>query len=392
MATNGDAFGAHVAAIVDDYSGESNLERVTGTAPVKVVQGAADTFRAGFQIGSDIAEGDLQALGRDSWEALNTALGFADEAAGVIGGLVADPIGWLISNGVSFLLSWIEPLNELLELVTGDSEALDNAATAFNRLGADIEKLRVETEQLLSDGLSDWEGPAAAAAGKALAEFRDGMSGTAGATGQIAALLSVSSAVMTVVKDVISSIISDLVEWMIVTWLAALAASTVTLGGSVAGAEAATAAEAGMATSKGSRWVQRLQSIIDKLKGLIDKIKAFITRIPSKLVDGTLAENVGKDAARAIAGGEASVGKTIIDKMGGKLGKATIGALEDTVYAEFGNLEVGKGDHKFALPDVKGIIDRNTEIADEITETVDRRGATGEPGMSDEEIDRKLDF
>ncbi|MEU0515186.1 hypothetical protein [Amycolatopsis sp. NPDC006125] len=368
MPTSWEAISDQVEGIGEEYSAEANLERMAETDPGKVVQGAVDTFQAGFQIGSDLVSGDLDALVAHATEASSTALSFVDEAVSTIGGIVSDPLGWLISNGVSFLISWIEPLNEMLDLVTGDSEALDAGAAAFNRLGADIEKLRVETEQLLTEGLAGWEGPAAAAAGKALAEFRDGISGTAGATGEIATLMAVSSAVMSVIKDVITSIISDLVEWLIVTWLAALAASTFTLGGSVAAATASTAVEAGMATSKGSRWVQRLQSIIQKLKGLIDRIKAFIGKIPQKLVDGTLTENLGGDLAKAVASGGKSASEAIGERIGGQLKDTAVETLKD-------------------VPKEQG-----RDTVEDVVDAVERRGVAGDPDMDDAEISGKLDF
>ncbi|MDQ0377563.1 hypothetical protein [Amycolatopsis thermophila] len=386
MPTSWEAISDQVEGVGEEYDAEANLERLTDTAPAKLVQGAADTFRAGFQIGSDIVNADFEALSADTAEAAATALGFVDEAANTIGSIVSDPLGWLISNGVSFLISWIEPLNDMLDLVTGDPDALQSGADTFNKLGTEIEKLREETEQLLAEGLSDWDGPAAAAAGKRLAEFRDGVSGTAGATGEIATLLAVSSAVMSVIKDVITSIISDLVEWLIVTWLAALAASTFTFGGSVVAAEGTTAVEAGMATSKAGRWVQRVQAIIQKLKGLVDKIKAFIGRIPQKLVDGTLTENLGESAAKALAGGgkqaRHTIGGLIGQQVGDKVKEATVDALKDTVY---------EGETTGA-PNIVGTIEKNAETVEGFADALERRNTAGDPDMSDAEISGKLDF
>ncbi|NIH82701.1 WXG100 family type VII secretion target [Amycolatopsis viridis] len=436
MPTNAEALAENFGS---GYDAEETQEKIDDTAPVKLYSGAADTIEAGFRLGEDLAQGDVQALVSDAGDAFSTATSFVDEATDTIGGIVSDPLGWLISNGVGFLVSWIKPLEDALELVTGDPDALEAGATAFNELGAQIEALRQETEELLTTGLADWQGDGADTASKRLSDFRDGLSGTAGATTELATLLAVSSAVMSIAKDVVLSIISDFVEWLIVTWLAALAATFITFGGSEAAAAAATAVRAGTETTKVSRWVQRLTTVLDKIKSLIDKIKAFLDRIPGfrkivdsvgkaadgldtkkltdkvgrQLTDGVLADNLGEEAATAIrdrakdAAGHAigrghtpsltrdlrqAISDTIGDQAGGKLTDFAVDAVKDKVYStrETGSDELPGG--KREIPDVSGTIEKTQDTVDEFTEAIEQVESHGDSEMPDRDISGKLGF
>ncbi|GHE96717.1 hypothetical protein GCM10017786_31700 [Amycolatopsis deserti] len=416
------------------YDAEEVQEKIDDTAPVKLYSGAKDTLDAGFRLGEDLAKGDIDALVADGAEAFSTASSFVNEAADTIGGIVSDPLGWLISNGVGFLVSWIKPLEDALELVTGDPDALEDGAKAFNQLGEQIEALKQETEELLATGLANWHGDGAAAAAKRLSEFRDGLSGTAGATTELATLLAVSSAVMSIAKDLVLSIISDFVEWLIVTWLAALAATVVTLGGSEAAAMAATGVRAATETSKVSRWVQKLTTVINKIKDLLDKIKAFLEKIPGfkkladavgkagnslspekvtdkvaqQLTEGVLKENLGEDAAddileRAKKAAEQSpnltrelrgaISDAIGEQAGGKLKEFAGEAVKDQVISmqeRPGGEDVPGSERK--LPDVPGTIDKAQKTFDDFTEKAGQAEEHGDTDMSDAEISGKLDF
>lgn len=279
MPTNQEAWNDARAGIHAAYEQKNVWEELPLTKQYHdAVKAAQNTFIGGFAIADDVAKGDYDKLVADAKSTIGEAAGYVAEAASTISDIVSDPIGWLIQNGLSFLFGWIEPLQDLLELVTGDPEALTAGADAFSTLGDQIEQLRGDTEKMLAEGLSTWEGEAAEAAGRKLAAFRDGMSGTAGAAGELAALLSVSSMVMQVAKDIVLGIISDFVEWLIITWIAALAAAGPTFGASTAGATGATAANASINTARGTQQVSKVRRIIDKIKELIEKIKAFFQR------------------------------------------------------------------------------------------------------------------
>lgn len=436
MPTNAEALAGNFGS---GYEAEEVEEKIDDTVPAKLYSGATDTLDAGFKLGEDLAKGDLDALVSDGADAFSTATSFVNEAASTIGDVVTDPLGWLISNGVGFLVSWIKPLEDALELVTGDPDALEAGADAFNQLGEQIDALKQETEDLLASGLANWEGDGAAAAAQRLSEFRDGLSGTAGATTELATLLSVSSAVMSIAKDLVLSIISDFVEWLIVTWLAALAATVLTLGASEVTAAGATGVRAATETSKVGRWVQKLTNVINKIKSLIDKIKAFLEKIPGfkkiadsvgkaadridtrkvkdqvaqQLTDGVLKESLGKEAAdairdrakdtakHAIGHGDTpsltrdlhrAISDTIGEHAGAKLKDSAVEAVKDKVIStqERGDDEGPGG--KREVPDIPGTIEKTQETFDDFVEKAGKADEHGDTGMSDRQIRGSLDF
>lgn len=309
MVTNAEALEAKGEDIAGNFTAAKAGENFMDTSGMQSLSGLAGnakgTFESGFKVVDDIAKGDMQALAGDAQTAISEANSFVTDGLSTLGEIVMDPLGWLISNGLEFLISWIQPLEDALELVTGDPEALTAGADSFSALAAQIEELRTQTEDLMSQGLAGWEGASAEAAGQRLGQFRDGMSGAAGAAGEIASLLSVSSMVMQVAKDILMGIISDFVEWLIITWVAALAAAGPTFGGSTAVAAEATAVNATVNTARATKHVGKVQKIIDKLKELIDKIKDFLKKakdIAKKGVDNAKdAAKKGMDKAKELA-------------------------------------------------------------------------------------------
>src|SRR5438067_4873126 len=165
----------------------------------------------------DIAKGDIGAVAGD-------VMGFAGDA----GSVLSDPLNALISAGLSFLMDVITPLRDELEKVTGNPDALDQGKEAFDELGKEIGKLADDLEQIAQSGFRNWSGEAKDAAGRRVQTFVQGVRGTASNAGNIAQLLGISGTLMDAAYNLVMGIIADVVEWLIVTWVAALAAEITT--------------------------------------------------------------------------------------------------------------------------------------------------------------------
>lgn len=457
MVTNAEALEAKGEDIAGNFTAAKAGENFMDTSGMQSLSGLAGnakgTFESGFKVVDDIAKGDMQALAGDAQTAISEANSFVTDGLSTLGEIVMDPLGWLISNGLEFLISWIQPLEDALELVTGDPEALTAGADSFSALAAQIEELRTQTEDLMSQGLAGWEGASAEAAGQRLGQFRDGMSGAAGAAGEIASLLSVSSMVMQVAKDILMGIISDFVEWLIITWVAALAAAGPTFGGSTAVAAEATAVNATVNTARATKHVGKVQKIIDKLKELIDKIKDFlkkakdIAKNPVKnakeaaidkgkqiksdfkdLVDDAkdfkdaplktankrfqenfVNDNLGTDTADAIRKGEKTAGEaareTIRDGWQDQLKESAREqadehlnpiAREDVEVRDEQTQQVQQDENGEDKTESKidwgGTAENAGKIYDKIEDPINRRNEHGDADMDSDEINRNLSF
>ncbi|AXX32580.1 WXG100 family type VII secretion target [Actinosynnema pretiosum subsp. pretiosum] len=190
--------------------------------------------------------------------------------------IAMDPLGWLIGQGLNFLISVVQPLEDAIHFVSGDGPALAQAAENFNAIGQGVADLRKSFDQDLRSTVRGWEGESAEAAAERLGQFANGVDGVAGQAGELAQLLQISSMIMTVVEDVIKAILTELITWLIMIWIPALAAAIPTAGGSTAAAGAATGVR--VATSAG-----RVARIVAKLRGFLTKIVDFLRKLVGRM-------------------------------------------------------------------------------------------------------------
>lgn len=211
----------------------------------------------------------------------------ASDLTGNVISFVADPLNWLISAGLTFLIDFVQPLEDLLSLVTGNAERMEPYAEQWEQLGQALVPLAAAIRQAATDELIEWAGRDAAAAKKRLLEFADAVEATGGEAASISGLLTLFSKIMAAAQQLIIGIIATLIEWMIIEWAAAMAAAAPTMGGSIAAAGAATGVQATVATSRAVR-------IIDKVVGLLVKIG----RVLRQALPPVLRSKVGESVVR----------------------------------------------------------------------------------------------
>ena len=276
----------------------------------------------GKEIVESASKGDIGSLTADVGSFAMGALGAA-----------ADPLNALISAGLGFLEDWCTPVKDCLEQVTGKPDELSKNKEAFSEVADDLSKLSDELKQITTSGMQNWNGDAKDAASKAIETFIQGVEGTANNANDIASILGVSATLMDAAKEIINGILSTLIEWLIVTWVAALACSWFTFGASDAAATGATAVEASVEGANAAdkveetgsfiqRIVKIIKDIVEKLKSIAKNPKAFKDEVKNnhallkdgKDVVGKNAGKAGEDAGKADgAGGKDEGGETSSD-------------------------------------------------------------------------------
>lgn len=226
-----------------------------------------------------------------------------------IAGLIADPLHTLLTFGLGFLIDVIKPLDDALKLVTGDEEELKNAAEEFGEVSKKLESLAKDFKDKIGSGLSSWRGASANAARERLVEFGTGIEDTKGVADSIVTLLEGSAALMKTAYDLVMDLIASLIEWLIITWLAAQAAAVPTLGASEVAAAVATTAEVAVATTRVGRIVQRVTAVLQKI-GKVLKVLSGRLAGP-KWWRNTAEKFAGKDAMETFRG---------VDKAGNVIG------------------------------------------------------------------------
>jgi uncharacterized protein YukE len=324
--------------------------------------------------------------------------------AGDSGG--GDPLNALISKGLGFVIDYIEPVKEALELVTGSPDALNAAADTYSQLSADIDQLGQQLHDELTNGFANWKGDASDTAHQEMARFLDGIHGTSTLAGYLVQLLKASASMMQAAKDIIIGILADFVEQMLITWAVGLAGTVFTFGLSDAAATAATVTEAGIAVGRAGTEVTKVSALIEKVGKLIEKIMQMIRKIAEllKKVAGSIQKvggrlgKVGEDMAE----GAGKVGKLIgkgIGKAGDKVTEigSNVGRVGSRVN-EAGTTVGRIGEHVVAR-DGKGLVDDVGQLGedwDHITGTAKKVFGSGEKaaeaGSSGEKDDEGFDW
>jgi uncharacterized protein YukE len=228
--------------------------------------------------------------------------------------ILEDPLNALITAGLGFLLDVVQPLKDALQLVTGNPEALDEGASDFSEIGKDIGNLGNELTEITESGFANWSGDAKTAASAQVQNYFNGVEQTAQTAGNVMMMLQLSSTLMEAAYNFIKGIIAQCIEWLIVTWVAALAATVFTFGASDAAATAATGVEVATESANAADKVEEATSLVEKIVNVLKKLMQDIKDIQKAWKDlkdvkevGTAAkdgEKAAKDAETVAKDGE----------------------------------------------------------------------------------------
>ncbi|QGK71540.1 PPE domain-containing protein [Allosaccharopolyspora coralli] len=282
---------------------EANVEALSENSAVNPTSGVVDASAFGdlpfvkdaISATDNAAAGDVEALRGDIESYVGSAVSVA-----------LDPIGFLVGTGVEFVLDFVAPVRDAIQLVTGDAEALTAGSQAFDQVKAELDRLGQDLTETLDSELKDWDGQAADSVRAKMATFVEGVQNTAGQANNLSELLQMSATMMEAAEGVIKGILGDFITWAIMTWVPALASAGPTFGASTAAAGAATGVQAGITCAKTAQNIQRITKIINTIMNVITAIKAVldtirivesVEQITSGSGGGTGAAGVGSSAA-----------------------------------------------------------------------------------------------
>jgi hypothetical protein len=268
-------------------------EKTTGEKAVEAIPIYGNFVKAKDAMGDSGETGGASALSSEG-SALISGLTEAGQ------GLVMDPLGWLVGQGLNFLISVVQPLEDAIHFVSGDGPALQQAGENFGAIAEGIAELRTTFADDLQSTVQTWGGSASEAAGTKLGEFAHGIDGVAGQAGELAELLLMSSMIMQVIEDVIKAILTELITWLIMIWIPALAAAVPSCGASTAAAGAATGVRVASTAGRVSRIVAKLRQLLTKimdfLRTLASKAKSLGTGFKKAMADKKVTSQQATDA------------------------------------------------------------------------------------------------
>jgi hypothetical protein len=173
----------------------------------------------------DAIEGFSQAVESKQW---------ADIALAGVGGALegfsfgVDPIGSLLSGGISWLIEYVDPLNEVLHDLTGDADILYTHAGTWTNMAGEAWAMAADLYALMESSTEEWVG----AAGDAFRELHTAYIAGIDCMGWVFDSMSKATAgaaqMLQVCYELVRDLIAELIGTLLVhapVWLGLIAAT-----------------------------------------------------------------------------------------------------------------------------------------------------------------------
>ncbi|GLY41234.1 hypothetical protein Amsp01_072570 [Amycolatopsis sp. NBRC 101858] len=320
---------------------------------------------------------------------------FIQSSASTITDIATDPLGWLVGQGLNFLIGAVQPIQDAIHFVSGDGPALGIAADNFTAIATGLDQLAKNFAEVADTSLANWKGNAGDAARTSLGEFAHGIGGVSAKSGDLAQMLQLSSMLMSFIEDLIKAILTELITWLVMIWIPALAAAVPTCGASVATAGTASEVKLGTTAAKTTQKVSKVRELLQKILAWLQKMKAKLaaTKLGKVFTEGKTADKLKEIA-------ETNAGKSMVDKLKGaegmigkRAGKNALSEIakkggEAAAKGVFGFNPAKPGDNPAkTLNDHLGKLNSHVKNAKKASDY----GETGRT-QSDEETREDLDF
>ncbi|PRY59937.1 hypothetical protein [Glycomyces artemisiae] len=184
---------------------------------------------------------------------------------------IQDPIYALAQAGLSIVLELVEPLNELLYMVSGDPEEMKRQGEVWGQVSEALGALREENAAAVNENLRTWTGDASDAAFEQLTALEASIFAASNEAAGVQTLLGWAELLAETIYDVIKSILAELVSWLITRGLIALMNSTWSFGASVATFLLSAAYKSFSMFSRGFKKLSECNRIFGKILGVLGK-------------------------------------------------------------------------------------------------------------------------
>ncbi|MEU5693286.1 hypothetical protein [Actinosynnema sp. NPDC020468] len=194
---------------------------------------------------------------------------------------LASPGQALVDNGLGFLVSIVlSPLIEIAEWAIGDPEQMRATGNGWEQVATWLDEV-AESERKRAEATKGlWSGAAGDAFRNQVTEFGAGVAALAEDVRGLKKTLDTIAELFDMFVEFVVEVLTELIIGLIVQWLAALAASWITAGGSVAAAGATTTVQVG---STGVRITMRVSKLQVQLAKLVREIEQLLVRLRGPL-------------------------------------------------------------------------------------------------------------
>ncbi|MGW5706489.1 hypothetical protein [Amycolatopsis japonica] len=256
-------FGNNTGTKASDFKDEKN----------NFLAGSGDTTGAGF---FDSAFSLKKAV--DEGDSLSIGLASAGMAIEILG-MVADPIGSLLTAGIGWLIEHIVIFRWPLDFLLGDPKGIEAAKTAIYKEAAEVREWSKEHGAATTKFMEKWDGEAADT-------FRADMEGVAAQIDALAGYIEfagkqmgIAGAVIGAVRGIVRDIIAMTLAGILKAAIVAVALAPVTFGGSIIAAITSIMTTVGVAIAKIAKQIAdvakklaEMLKILAKTRGAADDV------------------------------------------------------------------------------------------------------------------------
>ncbi|TDD06861.1 hypothetical protein E1181_11245 [Saccharopolyspora terrae] len=289
-----------------------------------ITQGSGD---AGWASGIGIAESvnDVSSLNEgSSW--VESGLAYGGLAMEGIS-LAVDPIGTLLSYGLSWLIEHVQPLKEALDWFAGDPDGVAAYGKTWENVSKAVEQAASQYKDAVKADTASWTGAAGDAYRRTAAEKGEALDGAAKLAGTISSVVTIMGEVVSFVREFVRDLVADCISRLITYALEALLPPIASLAWVIPQAIAFI-----------SKTVTKIADIVGKLTRTISNVSPKLAKLAE--VFGDIMKTLG-DKGKAGAGAIGKVAEKL--DVAEHLAKKTWQKVDDT----FGTDVVGKHNAKF---------------------------------------------
>lgn len=193
--------------------------------------------------------------------------------------LAENPLGWLAGTITEFLLGIFQPLDDLVQLVSGNEGLITNSSEMWGAVADGCPQVADFFTQTAEAALQGWEGDAANAARTRITEVGFGL--------QVMGLLAVgmkhllvkAAELAAAAYEKVKGYIAEGVEWVLTRIVAYLAASWATLGAAVPVAVADTVRKVCTLLMNAYNWIKRAIDVFISMVKASQLVQQVVTKV-----------------------------------------------------------------------------------------------------------------
>lgn len=152
--------------------------------------------------------------------------------AGNVGGMIANPIGWLAAAGLGVIIDFVQPLEDILGMATGNPERMEEEGKKWSAVIDSLEPLAQQVQDAANTDLAQWQGDAAGIAKKRLGQLSGAITDMTQQINWILGIMEGAKALASILQDLIKTVIGDFIGQQIIAWAVATSTAAVSFGAS----------------------------------------------------------------------------------------------------------------------------------------------------------------